>query len=60
MIKNLNFLGKPNKDKLNLFISVGSVLLVLSILDVILNSFFEINITSFLPKWLNYFSPLLF
>jgi general L-amino acid transport system permease protein len=27
---------------------------------VILNSFFEINITSILPRWLNYFTPLIF
>ena len=60
MIKNLNFLRKPNKDKLDLFISIGSALFLLGIVDVTLNSFFEINITSFLPKWLNYFTPLLF
>ena len=60
MIKNLNFLGKPNRDKLNLFISIGSTLFLLGIVDVTLNSFFEINITSFLPKWINYFTPILF
>ena len=60
MIKSLNFLGRPSRDKLNLFISIGTFLLVLGIIDVILNSFFEINITSVLPRWLNYFSPLIF
>ena len=60
MIKNLNFLGKPNRDNLNLFIKIGSALFLLGIIDVTLNSLFEINITSFLPKWLNYFTPLLF
>ena len=60
MIKNLNFLGKPNRDKLDLFISIGSALFLLGIVDVTLNSFFETNITSFLPRWLNYFTPLLF
>ena len=60
MIKSLNFLGTPSRDKLNLFISIGTFLLVLGIIDVILNSFFEINITSVLPRWLNYFSPLIF
>jgi len=60
MMKNLNFLGKPNRDKLNLFISIGSTLFLLGIVDVTLNSFFEINITSFLPKWINYFTPILF
>ena len=60
MIKSLNFLGTPSRDKLNLFISIGAFLFVLSIIDVILNSFFEINITSVLPRWLNYFTPLIF
>jgi len=60
MIKRLNFLGTPSKDKLNLFISIGAFLFVLGIADVILNSFFEINITSILPRWLNYFTPLIF
>jgi len=60
MIKRLNFLGTPSRDKLNLFISIGAFLFVLGIIDVILNSFFEINITSVLPRWLNYFTPLIF
>jgi len=60
MIKSLNFLGTPSRDKLNLFVSIGAFLFVLGIIDVILNSFFEINITSVLPGWLNYFTPLIF
>ncbi len=60
MIKKLNFLGMPTRDKLNLFVSVGTLLFVLGIIDVILNSFFETNITSFLPRWINYFTPLVF
>jgi len=60
MIKSLNFLGTPSRDKLNLFLSVGAFLFVLGIIDVILNSFFEINITSVLPRWINYFTPLIF
>jgi general L-amino acid transport system permease protein len=60
MIKSLNFLGRPSRDKLNLFISIGAFFFVLGIIDVILNSFFELNITSILPRWLNYFTPLIF
>jgi len=60
MIKSLNFLGRPSRDKLNLFISIGIFFFVLGIIDVILNSFFEINITSVLPRWLNFFTPLIF
>ena len=60
MIKSLNFLGRPSRDKLNLFISIGVFLFVLGIADLILNSFFDINITSVLPRWLNFFTPLIF
>ncbi len=60
MIKDLNFLGKPTRDKLNLFLSLGIILILLSIIDVILNSFLETNITSILPRWLNFFTPLFF
>ncbi len=60
MIKSLNFLGRPSRDKLNLFISIGTFFFVLGIIDVILNSFFEINITSVLPGWLSFFTPLIF
>ncbi len=60
MIKSLNFLGRPSREKLNLFVSIGAFFFVLGIIDVILNSFFEINITSILPRWLNFFTPLIF
>jgi len=60
MIKKLNFLGMPNRDKLNLFVLVGTLFFVLGIIDVILNSFFEMNVTSFLPRGINYFTPLIF
>ena len=60
MIKTLNILGQPSRDKLSLFVSVGIFLFALGIIDVILSSFFEINITSILPRWLNFFTPILF
>ena len=60
MIKSLNFLGRPSRGNLNLIISIGAFFFLLGIIDVILNSFFEINITSVLPAWLNYFTPLIF
>ena len=43
MIKNINFLGVPTRDKLNLFVSVGIFLIVLGFLDIIINTYFEIN-----------------
>ena len=60
MIKTINFLGKPTKNKLNQFILLGALFISLGIIDTILNSFYEINITFFLPRWLNFFTPLLF
>jgi len=59
MMKRLTFLN-PSRENLNLLVSVGIVLFGLGMLDNVLNSHFEINITSFLPRWLNYFTPLLF
>jgi len=55
MMKKLTFLN-PSRENLNLFILAGIVLFGLGILDIVLNSLFEINITSFLPRWLNYFT----
>ena len=60
MIKNINFLGVPTRDKLNLFVSIGIFLIILGFLDLIFNAYFEINLTSILPRWLNYFTPLIF
>ena len=48
MIKKLAFLN-PSRENLHIFILAGIVLFVLGIFDTVLNSFFEINITSFLP-----------
>ena len=59
-MSKFNILGTPNRDKLNLYISVGIFFFILGILDVLLNAFFETNITFFLPRWLNFFTPLIF
>ena len=40
---------KPTKDKINTFLPIGSVLVIFSFLDVITNSFFNYNLTGFLP-----------
>ena len=60
MIKNIKFLGRPSREKFSLFVSMGILLLSLGLIDVISNTLFETNITSFLPRWLNYFTPLIF
>ena len=39
MIKNINFLGKPSREKLSLFVPIGIFLLSLGLIDVILIRF---------------------
>ena len=48
----------PSKDKLYTYLYTGIVLFFISILDVFLNSFFNINLTSFLPSSISFILPL--
>ena len=57
-MNKLNLL-KPDLNNLNIYIYTASFLFCISILDVFLNSFFTINITSFLPDFINFILPLL-
>ena len=50
----------PTKNKIYKFLLLGILLIALSFIDVTLNSLFDVNITSFLPRLLNYFTPLIF
>ncbi len=59
MIGNLTFF-KPTTEKLSLYVSLGALFFVLGIYDLISNSFFNNNITSFLPEFLSFFTPLIF
>ena len=59
-MKNLDFLGRPSREKVSLFVGLGTSLFVLGMIDLLLNSFFGVNVTSFLPRALNYFTPLIF
>ena len=56
---NLSIL-KLDKKNLNTFIAAGSALIFIGFIDILLNSFFSTNITSFLPDKLSYLTPLLF
>ena len=47
------------KDNFNNYLYSGIFLIFLSFLDVSLNSFFSINITSFLPGFLSFLLPLI-
>ena len=53
-------LFKPNKESLGVYLFLGAALVSLSIYDLVSNSFFSYNITSFLPNFLSFFTPLLF
>ena len=57
-MSKINFL-KPDKSNLNTFLYLGSFLFFLSILDVSVNSFFSVNITSFFPDFLSFVLPLI-
>ena len=57
-MNKINFL-RPDKSNLNTFLYLGSFFFFLSILDVFLNSFFRLNITGFLPNFLNFLFPLI-
>jgi len=47
-MNKINFLS-PDKNNLYTYLYTGIFLLFISVFDVSLNSFFNINLTSFLP-----------
>ncbi len=51
---------KPNIQNLYLYLILGGLFFGLSILDFCLNNFLGKNITSFLPGYISFFTPLLF
>ena len=57
-MEKINFL-KPNKEQINLYLSIGAFLILFSFIDVLSNTFLDVNLTNFLPNVLSYFSPLL-
>ncbi len=57
-MNSLNFL-KSNKQNFYYFLYLGLFLFSISILDVAINAFLKINITSFLPGILSIFLPLI-
>jgi general L-amino acid transport system permease protein len=56
---NVNLL-KPDITNLPLFLTLGTVFFVVGIFDFYFNNFLNINITSSLPRIINFFSPLIF
>ena len=57
-MKKFNFL-LPDKNNIYAFLYSGTGLISLSILIVFLNSFFNLDLTSFLPGTISYFFPLI-
>ena len=57
-MNKLNFL-KPDIENLNTYLYSGTFLVFIAILDVTLNSFFNTNITSFLPNLISLLLPLI-
>ena len=55
---NINLI-KPNKEKLTSFVSLGASLVIISLLDILFNTFFDFNITGFLPDKASYLAPLI-
>ena len=56
----MNFnLIKPNKEKLSSFVSFGASLIIISLFDILFNTFFDFNITGFLPDKASYLAPLI-
>ena len=54
-----NFLIKPSKENLIGFITFGGFLICIGFLDVLANTFLNLNFTGFLPSKLSYFTPLI-
>ena len=50
---------KADENNFKTYLSIGLLLIFISLLDVFLNSFFKINITSSLPGNFSLFSPLI-
>ena len=50
---------KPDRANLTTFLYLGSFLFLISFLDVFFNSFFNLNLTGFLPNFLSFVLPLI-
>jgi len=58
-MKKINLL-KPDNNNLPLFLSLGVVFFAFGIFDFYSSNFLNSNITSFLPRVINFFTPLIF
>jgi len=51
---------KPDNNNLLLFLTFGVIFFAFGIIDFYLSNYLNINITSFLPRIINFFTPLIF
>ena len=51
---------KPNKQNLNTFVTIGSIIILVGFFDFLANTFLGVNFTGFLPAGLSYFMPIIF
>ena len=54
-----NILIKPTKENLTSFVTIGGFLVFIGFIDVLANTFLNLNFTSFLPNKISYFAPLI-
>ena len=59
-INNFNLLKSKNQKNRNISLIIGILFFSLGIIDFYLNNYFNTNITSFLPRIINFFTPLIF
>ena len=52
-------LAKPNKENLNTFVTLGSVLILVGFFDFLANTFLDLNFTGFLPGGLSFLTPII-
>ncbi len=56
---NINLI-KPNKENLNTFVTIGSILILVGFFDFLTSTFLDINFTRFLPGGLSFLTPIIF
>ena len=55
---NIN-LVKPNKENLNIFVTIGSILILVGFFDFLTSTFLDLNFTRFLPGGLSFLTPII-
>ncbi len=53
------FFIKPSRENLTSYVTLGCLLIFIGFIDVLINTFLNINFTSFLPDKLSFFAPLI-